>query len=58
LEKLAFAMAESELVKPGPAVTKATAGWRVILPIASAMNTAACSCRVSTSVIGEFSRYW
>jgi hypothetical protein len=51
-------MAESELVKPGPAVTKATAGCRVILPIASAMNTAACSCRVSTSVIGEFSRYW
>ena len=58
LEKRAFATAERAFVKPGPAVTMAIPGSRVILPHASAMKTAACSCRVSTSVTGESSRCW
>ena len=46
LAMLALAMALIALLNPGPAVTKATPGFRVNLPHASAINTAACSCRV------------
>ena len=58
LDRRALAMPERALVKPGPAVTMATAGLRVILAQASAMKTAACSWRVSKMVIFEFSRNW
>lgn len=43
LVSLALAMPVNALVKPGPAVTMAVPGFLVILPHASAMNTAACS---------------
>ena len=43
LESRALAIPERALVNPGPAVTMATAGLRVILAQASAMKTAACS---------------
>ncbi len=42
----ALAMALRELLNPGPAVTRATPGFRVNIPHASAMKTEACSCRV------------
>ncbi len=58
LESLALAIPESALVNPGPAVTMATAGFRVIRAQASAMKTAACSCRVSKRATGDPSRYW
>jgi len=40
------------LVTPGPAVTTASPGARVSRAVASAANTAVCSCRTSTSRIG------
>src|SRR5262252_2243895 len=40
------------LVTPGPAVTTANPGARVRRAVASAANTAVCSCRTSTSRIG------
>jgi len=53
----ALAIPERAFVKPGPAVTRATAGFRVIRAQASAMKTAACSCRVSKMVTGDPSKY-
>ncbi len=58
LDSLVLAMPVSALVNPGPAVTIATAGLRLILAQASAMKTAACSWRTSKMVTGEFSRNW
>ena len=40
------------LVTPGPAVTTASPGFLVRRPVASAANTAVCSCRTSISRIG------
>src|SRR6266702_8464256 len=39
-------------VTPGPAVTTASPGARVSRAVASAANTAVCSCRTSTRRIG------
>ena len=58
LEKKALATPVRALVNPGPAVTMATAGLRVILPQASAMKSAACSWRVSNNVTDLPSRCW
>ena len=46
--KWAVAMPLTALVTPGPAVTAAKPGVRVSRPVASAANTAVCSCLVST----------
>ena len=43
----------TELVTPGPAVTTASPGVRVSRAVASAANTAVCSCRTSTSRTGS-----
>ena len=48
----AWAMALMPLVTPGPAVSTASPGRRVSLPVASAANAAVCSCRTSSSRIG------
>ena len=48
----AWAMALIPLVTPGPAVSTASPGRRVSLPVASAANAAVCSCRTSSSRIG------
>ena len=40
------------LVTPGPAVSTASPGTRVSLPVASAAKAAVCSCRTSSSRIG------
>ena len=48
----AWAMALTPLVTPGPAVSTASPGLRVSLPIASAANAAVCSCRTSRIRIG------
>ena len=45
-------MALTAFVTPGPAVTTANPGVLVSLAVASAANTAVCSCRTSTSRIG------
>ena len=42
----------TEFVTPGPAVTAASPGVRVSRAVASAANTAVCSCRTSTSRTG------
>jgi hypothetical protein len=44
----AVVTALTELVTPGPAVTTASPGVRVSRAVASAANTAVCSCRTST----------
>ena len=48
----AWAMALIPLVTPGPAVSTASPGRRVSLPVASAANVAVCSCLTSSSRIG------
>ena len=48
----AWAIALIPLVTPGPAVSTASPGRRVSLPVASAANVAVCSCRTSSSRIG------
>ena len=48
----AWAIALTPLVTPGPAVSTASPGTRVSLPVASAANAAVCSWRTSTSRIG------
>ena len=48
----ACAIAETPLVTPGPAVSTASPGTRVSLPVASAANAAVCSWRTSSSRIG------
>ena len=48
----AWAIALIPLVTPGPAVSTASPGRRVSLPVASAANAAVCSCRTSSSRIG------
>src|SRR5215469_16985845 len=50
--KCAVVMALTAFVTPGPAVTTANPGLRVSRAVASAANTAVCSCRTSTSRIG------
>ena len=45
--KCAVVMPLTTLVTPGPAVTTARPGVRVSLAVASAANTAVCSCRTS-----------
>ena len=48
----AVVMALTPLVTPGPAVSTARPGSRVSRAVASAANTAVCSCRTSSSRIG------
>ncbi len=48
----AWAIALTPLVTPGPAVSTASPGTRVSLPVASAANAAVCSWRTSSSRIG------
>ena len=48
----ACAIALTPLVTPGPAVSTASPGTRVSLPVASAANAAVCSWRTSSSRIG------
>jgi hypothetical protein len=48
----AWAIAETPLVTPGPAVSTARPGTRVSLPVASAANAAVCSWRTSSRRIG------
>src|SRR5215475_1499821 len=48
----AVVTALTPLVTPGPAVTTASPGARVSRAVASAANTAVCSCRTSTRCIG------
>ena len=48
----AWAIALTPLVTPGPAVSTASPGTRVSLPVASAANAAVCSWRTSRSRIG------
>ncbi len=50
--KWAVVMALTPLVTPGPAVSTASPGSRVSRAVASAANTAVCSCRTSSSRIG------
>ena len=49
----AWATALSPLVTPGPAVSTASPGVRVSLPVASAANAAVCSCRTSSNRTGD-----
>ena len=48
----AWAIALTPLVTPGPAVSTASPGTRVSLPVASAAKAAVCSCRTSRIRIG------
>ncbi len=49
----ASATPSCRLIAPGPSVAEQTPARPVSRPAISAMNAAACSCRVSTNRIGE-----
>jgi hypothetical protein len=52
----AYAAAVVKLVAPGPRVDKQQPAFPVRRPTVAAIKPAACSCRVTTSLIGEFRR--